>query len=243
MRKQFRKEWFNKDIQEVTMKKVSFLTIAICLLTVTFVNAQVGQNTGSLGLGIDGGILIPVSGDVTANDGFGDYFGIGPNFGIHAQYNVIKELSLRTGFTYSFMKMDDEKVDEQGLTGEPYFTSPYIYLDGVFNLGNYINQGNSIFNPYAFAGCGMYFWKITDDGVGGDAIVLENGEEFKKTSFGMRFGAGVEVFATPQLSVFAEGKYAMIFSEDTDKFGDDFGNMGLVEITGGLTYYFPLGKN
>ena len=220
------------------MKKVSLITAAIFFLAATMASAQIGHNNGSLGFGINGGLYIPAGGDVTADSSFGDYFGAGPGFGAHIQYNVIKELTIRAGFDYAFMKMDDEAKGT--LTGDPYFSSPYIFFDGAYNLGNYINSGNGILNPYVLAGGEIHFWKITDDGAGGDPLPIGS-EEWKNTSFGLRFGAGVEVFAMPQLSIFAEGKYHLMFTEDTEKFGEDFGNLGMIDITAGLTYYFPIG--
>lgn len=50
----------------------------------------------------------------------------------------------------------------------------------------------------------------------------------------------MEVFATPALSIFAEGKYHMLFTKDEDKFGDDFGNLGAMAVTVGVTYHFSI---
>jgi opacity protein-like surface antigen len=223
--------------KELIMKRLAILTAVLCLVLVPAVGAQVDKAVGTLGFGVDGGLLIPASGDVTKDSSLSDVFKTGPVFGAHVNYTLMKEVTVRGGFAYAFMKMKDEARGDR--TGEPFFTTPYLYVDGILNCGPFIKPGG-IINPYVVAGGGVYMWKVTDDGAGGDAILLENKEEFKKTSFGLHFGAGAEVYATPALSIYAEGKYHMLFTEDTDKFSDDFGNAGAIDVSVGLTYHLPL---
>jgi len=218
------------------MKRSLIMLVAVLLLIGGTASAQI-NNLGSFGAGVNGGLIFPAGGDVDVADGFADVFKVGPSFGVHFNYTPIKELTLRTGLDYAFMKMEDDYALSVG--PDPYLTTPYVYLDGMFNLGNFIKNETNIFNPYLLAGGGLYFWKITDDGAGGDAIT-DGGEEFSKTSFGLNFGGGLEVFATPNLSIYGEGKYHMVFTEDEEKFGEDFGNLGAVDVTLGLTYYFPM---
>jgi opacity protein-like surface antigen len=135
------------------------------------------------------------------------------------------------------MKMKDEAIGDSEL--EPHFSTPYFYLDGVLNFGGFMKPGGMI-NPYIVAGPGVYMWKVTDDGANGDAILVGE-EEFKKTSLGIHFGPGIEIFATPKLSIFAEGKYHIVFTEDEEKFGPEFANMSAIDISAGLTYHFNLG--
>ncbi len=225
------------------MKKTLIIAAALCLLAVGVTQAQTPTEklVGTLGVGINGGLMLPMGGDVGVDESFSDAFGIGPKFGAHVNYGIIPELTARAGFSYTFMKVDDDYNDGEVL--EPYFTAPYVYVDAVFNLGSFFKAEDNMLNPYLLGGGGMYFWKVTDDGAGGDAILLENNEELSKTSFGLNFGAGLEVYATPDLSIFAEGKYHMIFAEDTDTFGDYPENLGATDVSVGLTYHFPIGGN
>jgi len=220
------------------MKKVFLIGFTLCFALLAGSSSMAFDKVGKLGVGINGGLVVPASGDITTDSTLSDFFDVGPGFGVDLTYGVSKEFSLAAGFTYSFMKMKDEVNDDPD--NEPHLNMPAIYLDGVFNFGSLMNNPDNIINPIISAGVGMYPWKATIDGASGDPIVLENGEEFKATSFGINFGAGVEVFATPDLAVYAKGKYHMIFSEDEDKFGTEFGNMGAISITAGLNYYFPL---
>ena len=202
------------------------------------VPAQAFDTAGKLGIGIDGGLAIPASGDITTDSSFGDFFNIGPDFGLHIHYGLLKEVALETGFRYAFHKMNEDANDMLPL--EPHVVVPEIYLNGILNLDAFMENPDNIFNPFIKAGVAMIPWKVSEDGVNGDAIEAANNEEFKATSLGLNFGAGLEVFATPDLSLFVEGRYLMIFSEDKDKFGEEFGNLGDINIHVGLTYYFPL---
>ena len=223
------------------MKRVMVLTVLIAMLALPSAYAGQMAEPGSAGFGVSGGIMLPVSGDVTTDTSFGDIFKTGPAFGAHVNYLAAKQLTLQAGFDYSFMKMKDEYRGD--IVGEPYLTMPHVYLDGILNLGSFFKSESNIINPYLLAGGGLYFWKVTEDGAGGDAILLENGVELSKTSLGLQFGAGCEVYATPQISLFAEGKYHLVFTEDTETFGEDFGNLGAISVKAGLTYHFPLGSS
>jgi len=222
------------------MKKLVVMIGVLCLITFGAGSGYALDMVGKLGVGVDGGIALPSGGDVTSDSSFSDYFNLGPSFGLHVDYCVIPELSLRTGFRYTTMKMDDDANED--ISVEPYFSTPSVYLNGVFNLGSFFKNPDNAFNPYVTAGVGMYFWKVTDDGMNGDAIVLENNEELSKTSFGLNGGVGFEYFATDALSIFAEGTYDYIFTEDEDTFGKNFSNLGSIGIRAGLTYHFSLGS-
>lgn len=222
------------------MKKSVIFCAIFCVVIAWSSAGYAVDMTGKLGVGIDGGLLIPAGGDMTADSSFSDFFGSGIDFGAHINYGIIPELSLQAGFRYSFFKMDDEANGDPD--NEPYLNTPQVYLDAILNLASFFNNPDNAFNPYVKAGAGIYFWKITEDGVGGDAIELGNGDDLSKTSLGINFGLGVEYFATPNVSIFAEGLYDYIFTKDEDKFGDDFSNLGDIGIRLGFSYYFPIGS-
>jgi len=230
-------------IQQQERKKNMKRTLVLLglIVTIALPGISFGQipKVGNFGVGLNGGILLPVSGDVTRDSSFNDYFKVAPDLGAHVSFVPIRYFTLEAGFDYASLKMKDEVRPNAGR--EPYFTTPYVYLDGKWNLGALIKSEKNIVNPYLLAGGGVYFWKVTDDGAGGDAVILGNGEEFKKTSFGLQFGAGSEFFVAPNISVFAEGKYHLIFAKDEEKFGEDFSNPSAISVTGGLRFYFPIG--
>jgi len=223
------------------MKRTVTIAAVLLLISAAYVPAGAFDIASHLGVGVQDGIAIPTNGDITADSTVADFFKVGPLFGGHINYAVNDAITIRTGFDYAFMKMEDAAKDDPAK--DPYWTTPYVYLDGVFNLGSLFKNPSNIFNPYVGAGAGLYFWKVTDDNVNGDPVLLSNNEEFKKTSFGLNFTGGVEVFATSQFSFFAEGKYHLVFASDDAKFGTDIptlDNIGFIGITGGVSYYFPL---
>ena len=226
------------------MKKLALIIAVLLLVGIVYTPSQAFDMINKLGVGVDGGIMLPISGNVTADSTVSDYFKAGPSFGFHVKYNVIKEVGIQAGFNYAFMQMEDAIVKDSSAP-DPYINMPQIYLEGILNMGSFFNDNNpnNIWNPFITAGVGLYPWKITTDGVNGDAQLLSNNEELKKTSFGINFGGGLEVFATPKISFFAQGKYHYIFTSDSDTFGadlPDFDDTGYLEFTGGMTYYFPL---
>lgn len=222
--------------KEEVMQRMTISAMVICLVIAETASAQVDKTVGKFGFGVDGGVFLPVSGDITSDSTFSDYFNAGPGLGGHVTYAITKEAAIRAGFSYTFLKLKDEANGDPDL--EPYFRTPYFYLDGVLNLGGFMKP-EGIVNPYLTAGPGIYMWTMTDDGVDGDPMRIGQ-EEFKKTSLGLHFGPGVEIFATPALSLFAEGKYHLIFTEDEEKFGEDFANLSGVDVSAGVTYHFNI---
>ena len=220
------------------MKHILVLSITVSLLLLGFSNAGALDMKGRLAVGVNAGIATPASGDFTSDDSFGDAFDLGPAFGVHINYVVSDLFSIQTGVNYNFMKMKDEVNND--MENEPHINVPGAYLDGIINFGKFIENPENRFNPYLKAGVGIYPWKVTENGTGGDAQVLDNDEDFSKTSFGINFGAGLEVFTTDKIAVFLEGTYNNIFTEDEDKFESGFSNLGNLEIKAGLSYYFPI---
>ncbi len=222
------------------MKRSITIFFIMVLISVFALSTQALDLTNRLAVGANGGIIIPASGNVVADSSVSDYFDVGPSFGIRVKYGVMKWLSAETGFNYTYMKLKDE-VNEDPVN-EPYLNMPQFYLDGVVELGSFFNNPDNKLNPFVKAGVGLYPWKVTEDGVNGDAMT-DGGEEFSKTSFGLNFGAGLEVFATDNFSFYTESKYHIVFTKDEDKFGPDFDNTGYLDVLGGINYYFPLSSS
>ena len=220
------------------MKKLYFLTLVAGMVGLFAISANAFDLVNKLGVGVTGGIFIPTNGNVTTDSTVADFFDAGPSWGIRLTYGIVKGLSAETGFNYSYIKIKDE-VNEDPVN-EPYLNMPEFYLDGVWELNGLFHNSNNIWNPFLKAGVSLYPWKLTEDGIDGVAQTGETGETFSKTSFGLNFGAGLEVFASSQLSIFTESKYHYIYTQDEEKLGADFDNTGYLDIVGGINYYFPL---
>lgn len=219
------------------MKKIVITTLLLMLMALP---SYAIDKTGLFGIGVNGALSLPASGDLTADSSLSDFFDAGPRFGLFVNYTPTSAMTVQAGFNYGFMKIKDEA--NMTVDMEPHFVTPEVYLSGKFNLGSFIKSETNFLNPYLSAGPSLVFWKFTDDGAGGDPLVVDN-EEFKKTSFGLNFGAGVEGMIARNISVFFEGRYLMIFSEDEEKFGPDFGNLSTIDLNIGLSYYFPFSSN
>ncbi|MBU1149240.1 porin family protein [Patescibacteria group bacterium] len=215
------------------MKKLVITTALILMMALP---SHAIDKTGLFGIGLNGALSIPASGDLTSDSSLSDYVDVGPRFGVFVNYTPASELTLQAGFNYGFMKIKDDA--NPSATEEPYLVTPEIYLTGKLNLGSFIKSETTFLNPYLSAGPSLVMWKFTADGAGGDPILIGD-EEFKKSSLGLNFGAGIESMIARNMAVFFEGRYLMIFSEDEEKFGVDFGNMSTIDVNVGLTYYLP----
>jgi len=88
----------------------------------------------------------------------------------------------------------------------------------------------------------LYVWKISEDGTcgqgKGNPMRSAKGTEWKDCSLELHTGIGAEAYVRSNLSLFAEGQFRYMFSKDEQDFGNDFGNLLFLKISGGVTYYF-----
>ncbi len=232
------------------MKKRFAVRVAAALAVMMVSSALAYEPTGKIGISARVTGVAPTNGDFTAGLATNDVFDVGPSFGGQVSYTPIKYLSIVGGFDYGWLAIKDEFKPRTGM--EPNLQLPVAFLRGQFNFGSLIHTKDNRINPYVSAVAGIYPWKVTTDGINGDAQRFSNGEEFKKTSFGLQSSAGVEVFILDQLSVFAEGTYHFVFAEDKNEFVgatnsgftgfNGFDDNGLVTFGGGVTFYLPVGK-
>jgi opacity protein-like surface antigen len=117
---------------------------------------------------------------------------------------------------------------------------PFVSLNGTFNFGPMMKAEGNKLNPFATAGVGMYMWYFSENQRTNKQKVGE--EEFKASSLGINFGAGVEYFVKEKLSVFGRLNYHMVMMKDKDKFGEDFANQGFLTFGAGVTYYLFTGS-
>ncbi len=196
------------------------------------------------GFGAYGGGIVSTNGAFDSQNDLTDILNLGGDFGAEAKYVIIDKVAVGLSVGYDFMQVKEEKrtTVHSSANLKPYFTLLQVNLNGIFNFGPLIHNNRNL-NPFATAGVGYYSWRFTDDGMDGDPVKLENNEEFKKDSFGLNLGAGLEYFVMEKkLSLGGNLNYHYVFAKDEDKFGKDFDGQGFFTFRAGLTYYLPMGE-
>lgn len=217
---------------------VAALILAFLMAFTAVANAD-EWTTSRMRLNIWGNGSTVVGGSFTPALQTSDVVGSGPSFAISWQYNPFHSLGFEIGYQLSWMDFEKEFRTEEGKT--PAFVVHQITLAGKYNFGDLISPDARI-RPFISAGIGMYPFRFTEDGLGGDTQVLPNGNKFEKTSFGLNTGAGIEIRALNRLSIIGGVRYHYLFAKDDDKFGADSGfkNQGLLNYGIGLSYHLPI---
>jgi opacity protein-like surface antigen len=210
------------------------------LFLVTAASAQeeipVGESMmpeyNTLGISLWTKAYTPIHGSLAQDEKTTDVLKLGPDFGLALRYRLSRSFGFDGTFDFSWMNVAEEYRAEFG--EDPAWVMPQITLNATYHVGPALESKR--INPYIQAGFGLYPWRITQKGVTGDPA-LRNGEEFRKTSFGLNAGLGLEFRATERLALFAAGRYNYVFSKDEEKFGTEFDNQGFVGFGAGLTLY------
>ena len=224
------------------MKKliIIFTIVAFCGSTVYAMDMSKHIGFG----GWVGGIM-PINGKVSSEDKMSDYVGMYAFPAAEIKYVIIDKVAVAANFGYGYMPLKDDKKPPELKDQTPALNMPYFSLNGIYNFGPMMKAENNKLNPFVTAGAGMYMWyfsknertdKLTVIGKSGEE------EEFKASSLGINFGAGVEYFAMEKLAVFGRLNYHMVMMKNKDKFGEDFANQGFLTFGAGVTYYLFTGK-
>jgi len=216
------------------MKKTILSIFTVLFIFSTMFTANAADLTGKLGVSANAGLIMPMNGAIDSHDDTKDIFNAGPGFGLALTYGITPDFVIEGNFSYNWMKQDDKAANGD----EPSLVIPAFEINGLYHFGNLINPAGK-FSPFAKAGIGIYPWKVTEDGISGDALSIGS-DDFSKTSFGMNFGAGCEYFIADQYSIKPSVSYLFLFSEDEDTFGKDFENQGFLKFNLGINYYFSL---
>ncbi len=219
------------------MKK-HFIIAAIAIIFAGYAaNAQTSAGNvglkGAIGLHLNGGLALPVSGDYDADTKATDVFNAGPTFGLGCEYYLTDAIGvgLEGNFLWNPNK-DDYKTEGK----DP--------VRSIFNVGVYGKYDfrsmmpKSPIAPWAKAGVGMYMWNHLDDGIGGDVLKTNKDEEFKGTSFGFNVGIGANYLVTKNFEIGLGVDYNMFFPKDEDKFDKDFAAQSYISPSIRFAYYF-----
>jgi len=189
-----------------------------CLLLVCLIGTvAAGGEKGSLGVGFRSG--------VTQFEADIDKPALSPFFYGHVKFNPNYFLSLGTEFGYAALKDKDEARKDFQTAIMPF------EVDLTFNL---MPLGK--INPYVILGGGGVYWNATNNG---NRIVVDGKTQEKIDSF-LKTGGGLEFVLNQKrnftFSVGATFRYSLADNLDQIYSGDE--NDQVVDVYGGLTYYF-----
>ena len=227
------------------MKK---LIIIFTILVFCGTTAYAMDMSKHIGFGAWAGGIMPVNGKFSAEDKLSKVVGMYAFPAAEIKYVIIDKVAVAVNFGYGYMPIKDDKKKELGdefkdLT--PALNMPFVSLNGIYNFGPMMKAEDNKLNPFVTAGAGMYMWYFSRNERTDKLTVKLPGkaeEEFKASSLGINFGAGVEYFAMEKLAVFGRLNYHMVMMKNKDKFGEDFGNQGFLTFGVGVTYYFSIKK-
>lgn len=219
------------------MKRSIMLFAAIA--TMGFLSAsqagEIRQERMNLNLWSSG--VTSVRGDFQPGVKSTDFLQTGPGFGIAWQYFPAPRFGVQAAYELSRQNVETKYRYQAGET--PAFVVHQITLAGLYNFTT-----NSRFRPFAGAGLGLYPFRLAEDGLSSDTEKLANGNELKRTSFGLNVDAGLEFLATQRVAIVGNAHYDYLFAKDDQKFGANanFGDQALLSYGLGLSYRFGLGR-
>jgi len=184
-----------------------------------------------IGFGAWAGGIMPVNGKYSAEDKLSKVVGMYGFPAAEIKYVIIDKVAVALNFGYGYMPLKDDKKPEDLKDQTPALNMPYFSLNGIYNFGPMMKAENNKLNPFVTAGAGMYMWYFSkNERTDKLPAPAKPEEEFKASSLGINFGAGVEYFAMEKLAVFGRLNYHMVMMKNKDKFGEDFGNQGFLTL-------------
>jgi len=215
-------------------------TIAVAVMALVSALPAAERDGQQMSINLWGSGLTSVRGHFNPTAKTLDVVENGPSLGLSWQYFPLRSVGVQVGYELGWMNFEKRYRSEAGKT--PAFVVHQITLAGLYNFSELVGS-NARVRPLVSAGVGLYPFRITEDGITGEAQMLPNGHRFQKSSLGLNAGAGVEVLATNRASVFGGARYHLLFSRDNDRFGaeSNFGDQGLLSFGIGLSYHFPIG--
>lgn len=222
--------------------KNNFVYSLMAILVLSFLSSLfAGEMSQKWDIHLNGGGLIPVSGNITNNLSSIDALNTGANFGFSARYWFDQGIGVEAGYSLGWLNLDKNMFSSdflEAITGKnPSFDLQAISLRGLYNFQGLMSAG-SHWHPILGAGVGLYPFRFSEDRFSGKTFVNSaNGEELKKTSFGLNGTVGLDFRATKSISIFGQADYNYLFSKDSAKFGDEFNNQSFLSFGLGLAYH------
>jgi opacity protein-like surface antigen len=229
------------------MKSKIFVIMTAVVIISIYSTAMAKESADKYSVSFGGGlynspnvgmILSPKNG-FDASDDLSDVVKTGSDLELKFGYRITDNWIVEGRYMYGWMYFKDGKKPVQ--SDDPAFVLQGVTVNGVYNLGPVFNP-NVQLEPYVTLGVGMYPWKVTKDGMSGDAFSspVDNSKDFSGVSFGWNTGMGLEYYVHENWSLGLGFRYHYVFMEDKDKFGSDFENQSFTNFNLGASYHFSV---
>ncbi len=195
------------------------------------------QPTGALGgdfarsfrIGVRGGMARALNGGWSAAQGMRGATKIGPAFEVAVEKWIGGHYRCEAAAMLAWMDFKTGAFPV-GAAGPSFTTSALVF-------GNCYHFTDARLRPFVAAGAGIYFWEINKDRpLGG--VLRTGGTGFRKMSYGLNAGGGLEWAAAAHLAIILEARYHYILAEDRFLFGDAFTEQGVLTLGLGASYAF-----
>jgi opacity protein-like surface antigen len=196
------------NAKEVTMR-ASTLTALIVLLSLSSATA-VATTDAPYAFTAFGGMATP-TGDLST------YWGSGLSFGGSLSYQTHDYLAIELAAANGQRFGLDESSFYEDLGVEPTLGSISGASVNAFSVtgGLRVGKSNATINPYGAFGAGYYRLSIADVTVEGFGLFSQTIPGATRNAFGVNLGGGVQSPVSPSMSVFAELRYHVAFTEGT----------------------------
>lgn len=223
------------------MKKKLVLTASLIGLLLLVSSAGAIDLTHRWAISANGGLWKLMVYDSSASDIW--TVGYFPNVGV--KYGLTRNIAVGAN-GYYLLNWEADSAKQIGGAGITFSKKKKGMKQQDFlaeALGYYHFMPENKVGPYVFGGVGILLWKVKDDS--GNTVKQVIGTktlELKDKQITLVLGAGVELFATENLSFNLGGKfhYLSTFISDFTKAERDSLDLpkGMVEAFAGVTYYF-----
>jgi opacity protein-like surface antigen len=186
------------------MKKI-ILIIAVLFV----VNSLIAQSKEAIL--INSGLSVPSS-----TQYFSDYWNAGFNFGGGFEYYLNSNTALQVYIDYNHFPFDDQKA-----IAALDLSSSTISSGGGANILNisvdvkYLLTNDKTFSPYILGGIGYFNFSLSDlssSDLYGDSHSATGGSV---SAFSINFGFGAEFMVSSDISIFADARYVLGFTNNS----------------------------
>ncbi|HMM12775.1 MAG TPA: SPOR domain-containing protein [Bacteroidales bacterium] len=186
-------------------------------------------------------------GDISDKNYFQKFSGeTKPSFGFFGRYHFNDKHAIGLGFNrISHYSRKDKYANGNSLNNEFSGHSNSFFLHSFLNMSNlFWGPAERKLNLYGTLGIGFSSWQSTRRNTLNNSIIIDYttaaNNNLNSEAFYFPASLGVQFRITPALSLFAEGMFTTLISDDLDYYRDGYQYDMLVQTHIGLSYKLPL---